>query len=110
MNELIEHVYNSLGSGHAECVYHRALEVALRNHGYKYESEVIIPIKYDEHVVGHFRCDLIIEHNIIIELKAIQKLRSCDREQLKNYMRIANLDLGMLVNFGPELEIETLRA
>ncbi|MGL6096859.1 MAG: GxxExxY protein, partial [Fimbriiglobus sp.] len=67
-------VYNELGSGFLESVYHRAMEVALQDAGMAVESEVALPVFFRGHRVGEFAADLFVEHTVILELKAVDDL------------------------------------
>ena len=94
-------IYNSIGAGYNEVIYHRAFEVALRLNGISYNSEVITPIMYKGHNIGHGRVDLIINNIMIIELKAIANLNNNDSIiQIKNYMKQHNISDGLIINFG----------
>ena len=94
-------IYNSLGPGYNEVIYHRAFEVALRLHNLSYDSEVITPILYKGHNIGHGRVDLIVNKVMIIELKAIANLNNMDSIiQIKNYMKQHNIADGLVINFG----------
>jgi len=92
-------IYSSLGPGYNEVIYHRAFEVALRLSGINYESEVITPVFYKGHNIGHGRVDIKLS-NIIIELKAINTLNNDAIIQTKNYMNHYNIPTGLIVNFG----------
>ena len=97
---LIAHdIYNSLGPGYNEVIYHRAFEVALRLSGIPYESEVITPIFYKGHNIGHGRVDIKVP-NFIIELKAVNTLNNDAIIQTKNYMNQYSINTGMIINFG----------
>ena len=97
---LIAHdIYNSLGPGYNEVIYHRAFEVALRISGIQYESEVITPIFYKGACIGHGRVDLKL-NGVIIELKAINTLNNDAIIQTKNYMVQHNINTGIVINFG----------
>ena len=104
LNKLIvitNDIYNSLGPGYNEVIYHRAFEVALRLNAICYESEVIVPVIYKEHTIGHGRIDLIANKQMIIELKAIANLNNSDSIiQIKNYMKQQNITDGLIINFG----------
>lgn len=100
MDEIFSDVYTTLGPGHTESVYHRALEVALRIADIPYDTEVVVPIRYKNHTVGNVRCDLIIDGEIVVELKSVSKINDDHRQQLKNYLRLLNKPMGILVNFG----------
>jgi len=92
-------IYSSLGPGYNEVIYHRAFEVALRLSNVPYESEVITPVYYKAHCVGHGRVDIKLS-NIIIELKAINNLNNDAIIQTKNYMNHYSISYGLIVNFG----------
>ena len=94
-------IYNSLGPGYNEVIYHRAFEVALRLNNLNYESEVVTPVLYKGYNIGHGRVDLIVNKIMIIELKAIANLNNTDSIiQIKNYMRQHNIADGLIINFG----------
>lgn len=99
MEEMAKKVYESLGPGYSECVYHRAFEVLLRTSGIAYETERIVPIVFEDHTIGNLRIDLIVDGTTIIELKAIAKLTPQNRIQALNYMKLTGLTRAFLINF-----------
>ena len=108
--KIAKHVYRTLGNGHSEAVYHRAMEVGLRRQGIKYDTEKIVPIKYEGHVVGNFRFDLVIDDSTIVELKAVSTIKQREITQLRNYMSMTGLTEGYVINFplaGSELEVHS---
>jgi len=109
--ELARHVYKTLGHGHSESVYHRALEVALRKKGLRYDTERIVPITYEDHVVGHSRLDLVVNDDTIVELKSVTTLRPKEVNQLTNYMNLTGIENGLLINFpfcgAEDIEVQT---
>ena len=92
-------IWQQLGPGYSEAVYHCAFEVALRSHGMYYETERIVPVYYMGQNVGHIRADLIVDRRIVIELKSVGKLNEQYRIQTRNYLKLLNLEVGYLVNF-----------
>ena len=92
-------IYESLGPGYSESVYHRAFEVLLRKEGIPYETERIVPIVFEEHTIGNLRIDLIVDGICIVELKAIAKLNDAARIQTKNYLKLTGLTDAFLINF-----------
>ena len=99
--ELIaRNIYIELGPGHSESVYHRAFEVYLRDILLPYETERILPIVFRGRTIGNFRCDLIVDHSTIVELKSISRIRAQEHQQLKNYMKLLEGHDGILINFG----------
>jgi GxxExxY protein len=104
INELVvitNDIYTQVGPGYNEIIYHRAFEVALRTRSIPYQSEVVTPVMYNNHVIGHGRVDIIVNNLIIIELKAIANLNNNDPIiQIKNYMKQHNIINGLIINFG----------
>ena len=92
-------VFAFLGTGHQESVYHRAMEIELRNRGIRYSSEANVNILYEGLFVGHGRTDLLVDDRIIVELKAITSLGIGERIQLSKYMELLKINKGILINF-----------
>jgi GxxExxY protein len=92
-------IWAELGPGFSERVYHNAFEVELRLAGIPYETERIITISYQNHNVGNLRADLIINGEMIVELKSTTKLKEEFVNQAKNYMRLTGIPSALLINF-----------
>jgi len=115
MEELIrtiaQDVWAKLGPGYSESVYHCAFEVGLRRVGIYYETERIVPVFYDNQNVGHIRADIIVNREVVLELKSVSKLNEVYRIQTRNYLKFLDLEVGFLINFpdknGP-IEIERI--
>ena len=99
-------VYNELGHGFLESVYHRSLVVALEAAGLKVCSRVTIPVWFRGHQVGHFEADVLVENCVLLELKAARSLDSSHRAQLLNYLRATEIEVGLLLNFGERPEFK----
>jgi len=94
-------VYNELGPGLLESVYEAALIYQLRKDGLKVQSQVPLKILYDGNELPcDFRLDLIVENQIIIELKSVENLKEVHHKQLLTYLKIAKKHIGFLVNFN----------
>src|SRR5947208_9375831 len=91
--------YNELGFGFLESVYRRALATELRSRGLDVEVEAPIEAVYKGVVVGSFRMDLLIEHRVVVEIKASALLAPTDRRQLLNYLRATRCEVGLLLHF-----------
>ena len=94
-------IYNDLGPGYSERVYHNAMEVLLRNAGVRYESERIVPVPFEGHVIGNLRADIIVDSQIVLEFKAIKTLNDQAELQALNYLRLLDLKVAYLINFPP---------
>ena len=116
IEELIKLVINKtyevrshLVAGYLESVYKKALLIELREAGLEVEDEVELPVLYKGHVIGDFRADIIVEGSVIIELKAVAHLLPAHEIQLVNYLTIAKIDNGLLINFGAAERLEIKR-
>ena len=98
-------VSNELGSGFVESVYHEALMLALAQKGLKAEAQKPAPVYFRGQNVGQFYMDILVEDQIVLELKAVDLLSPVHKAQLINYLKATGLEVGLLVNFGhPKLE------
>ena len=116
IEELIKLVINKtyevrshLVAGYLESVYKKALLIELREAGLEVEDEVELPVLYKGHVIGDFRADIIVEGSVIIELKAVAHLLPAHEIQLVNYLTIAEIDNGLIINFGAAERLEIKR-
>jgi len=107
--EIVNTIYNELGPGYNECVYHKAMEVMLRKQGVQYESERIVPIVFQGHTIGNVRSDIIVEGEIVLEFKSVRALTDAAALQTRNYLRLTKLSLGYLINFGGHQKLEVVR-
>ena len=99
-------VYNRLGYGFLESVYAKSMEMVLVERGFHVAREAAMKVVFEGKVVGQFRADLIVNHCLILELKAGPVLFKGDTLQLCNYLRAANLPVGLLLHFGPEPKVK----
>ena len=99
-------VYNELGYGFLEKVYENALKYELEKKGFIVQKQKPIDVYYDKVLVGEYFADLIVNDLIIIELKAAESL--CDEHefQLINYLKVTEIEVGLLMNFGKKPEIK----
>ena len=94
-------VYSTLGFGFLESVYKKAILIELEKQGLTSEQEKPLKVYYDNHVVGDFYVDLLVEDEIIIELKSVENLNKAHEVQLVNYLNALQKEIGLLINFGP---------
>ena len=100
-------VHKELGPGFLESIYEEALKIELSEHGYKWETQKQIKIRYHNIEVGTHRLDLLVEDSIIVELKAIKELADSHFAQLRSYLKATGLKIGLLANFAkPTLEVK----
>jgi len=101
-------VYNELGHGFLESVYHKSLYLALTEIGLTVHSPVDIPVWFRGHQVGCFEGDILVEKCVLLELKAARTLDSSHKAQLLNYLRATDIEVGLLLNFGVKPEVKRL--
>jgi GxxExxY protein len=97
-------VYNTLGYGFLERVYENALTVELRKQGLKVEQQVPIKVHYEGVVVGEYFADVLVEDKVIVETKSAETLIGEHEAQLLNYLRGTEMEVGLVLNFGPKPE------
>lgn len=95
-------VYNELGYGFLEKVYHNAFLIELKLRGYEFESQKKISVIYKNEIVGDYFPDIIVNNSVIIELKCSEYLVEADESQLLNYLKATNCEVGLLLNFGKD--------
>jgi len=96
-------VYNVLGYGFLEKVYENALKLELEKNGLNVVSQIPIKFFYDDKIVGEFFTDLLIENKVIVELKSCEYLSEAHEAQLINYLKATGIEVGLLLNFGKNL-------
>jgi len=99
-------VYDELGSGFLESVYEKALMIELESIGLRADNQKNLNVSYKNHLVGEFKTDIMVEDKIIIEIKAVANLISQHEAQLINYLKATGIKVGLLVNFGDNLEFK----
>jgi GxxExxY protein len=80
--------------------------IALRKLGLKAEKQEKITVYYESEIVGEYYADITVEHKIIVELKTVDELNNDHDGQILNYLKATNIEIGLLLNFGPKPEIK----
>jgi GxxExxY protein len=97
-------VHKELGYGFSEKVYENALAILMRENGLTVEQQVRLQVYYHNQTVGEYIADMIINEVVLLELKATEKLIDDHAAQLLNYLKATNIEVGLLLNFGPTAE------
>jgi GxxExxY protein len=95
-------VYNELGYGFLEKVYENAVAHELVKRGYRIKQQAPIEVFYDGLRVGQYFADLMVNESVILELKASEGIVEEHEAQLLNYLKATEIDVGLLLNFGPK--------
>jgi GxxExxY protein len=101
-------VYNELGYGFLKSVYRNSLQLALLAKGLRVETEVAVPVFFRGENVGDFRADVVINDCLLLELKTAEAIVIAHEAQLLNYLRATNLEVGLILNFGPKAQVRRL--
>jgi GxxExxY protein len=97
-------VHNTLGFGFLEAVYQNALLIELKKSGLRAEKEKKIQVYYENHLVGDYVADIIVENKVILELKSVKEFHDAHSVQLINYLKATGIEVGLLINFGESVQ------
>ena len=102
-------VYKALGPGLLESVYEEALAYELQQRGLMVERQKLVPIIYKGNVLKTELClDILVEGRVIVELKSVEEMKKVFYKQLLTYLRLMNLNVGILVNFNTDNILESI--
>ena len=94
-------VHTRLGPGLLESVYESVLEYEIKKAGLSVARQKPIALEYDGLVFTEgFRADLLVAEKVIVELKSVEKIAPLHQKQVLTYLKLSNLKLGLLINFG----------
>jgi GxxExxY protein len=99
-------VHNKLGAGFFEKAYENALRIELEKAGLRVKQQEPISVTYEGQVVGEYYADLWVHERVVVELKAALALVKEHEIQLVNYLTATKVDLGLLLNFGPSVQVK----
>ena len=103
-------IHRNLGPGFLESVYQAAFAYELNQNSIPFEKEKSLPVHYADIIIEKgFRCDFFIDNQLVVECKAVNKLTNIDQAQLLNYLKISNLNVGLLINFNVPILKEGLK-
>jgi GxxExxY protein len=97
-------VHQQLGPGLLESVYEQCLALEMRRRRLPFERQPRIPLVYKGHRIENaFQPDFIVANEVVLEVKALQALLAVHKAQLRTYLKLRNIDIGLLVNFNVPL-------
>jgi GxxExxY protein len=96
-------VHEALGPGLLESVYDAALSIELEDSKVLFERQVRIPAVYRGHTLGHYRLDFVVDEQVVVEIKSVKGFKPVFEAQMLTYLRIADLPVGLLINFNSRL-------
>ena len=101
-------MYNELGYGFLESIYQGSLSISLRDAGLAVEEQMLVPVWFRNRQVGEFRADMLIEYKVLLELKSATILEPTHEAQLLHYLKATEIEVGLLLNFGPRPQFRRL--
>ncbi|MBA3356968.1 MAG: GxxExxY protein [Pyrinomonadaceae bacterium] len=103
-------VYYQLGRGFLEPLYQEAFEIELSKRGLPFEPQAELTIEYKgQPLEKKYVADLVCFSQIVVELKALDRLTGIDEAQLLNYLKMTRMRVGLLINFGSQVTLEWKR-
>jgi len=96
-------IHRELGPGFKECIYQRASRLELESRRVSFESEKPILVKYRDWLIPGQKIDLIVAGQVLVELKAVPRVRALHRYQVQSYLRTTLLPIGLILNFNAPL-------
>jgi GxxExxY protein len=93
-------VHKVLGPGFPESVYEEALCHELKHQTIAYERQCVVPVSYKGHLCGEGRVDVIVDRQLVVELKAVEQLHPKHKAQCKAYLQATKCQLALLINFN----------
>ncbi|HZU33767.1 MAG TPA: GxxExxY protein [Candidatus Angelobacter sp.] len=101
-------VYNELGFGFLEKAYEEAMVVVFKERGIRFQQQVPIPVWFHGQTIGSYEADLVVNGVVLVELKACKALDPSHEAQLLHYLRSTEIEVGLLLNFGPKPQVRRL--
>lgn len=106
--EVFYEVYNELGHGFLESVYENSMRLALTEAGLFVPPKKALEVWFRGVIVGTFDPDFTVENAVILELKSARAIDPAHEAQLLNYLRATEVEVGLLLNFGPKPEVKRM--
>ena len=99
-------VYNKLGYGFLEKIYENALMIELKEEKIDAVAQAPVQVYHEGRILGEYFADILADNKIIVEIKAAKNLMEEPEAQLLNYLKAKNIEVGLLLNFGPKPEVK----
>lgn len=89
-------------------MYEEALAIAFRQAGLRFEHQKILTVWFRGYKLGEFKADMVVEDQVLLELKAGRAIERSHEAQLLNYLRCSEIEVGLILNFGPHPQFRRL--
>ena len=95
-----------MGHGFLEKIYENALVKKLKDNDFNVKQQFPLSVFFENELVGEYFADIVVDNKIIIELKAVEIVHRIHEIQLVNYLKATHIEVGLLINFGPKIQIK----
>ena len=102
-------VHKELGPGFLEGIYENPLAIELQSRGHSVGRQLSLPVRYQGQEVGEHRLDMLVDDEIVVELKSVDALAAVHKAQLRGTLRAAGRQIGLLINFNQPTLVEGVR-
>jgi len=102
-------VHKVLGNGFLEKVYENSIMIELGSNNIKSKNQFPIPVLYKEKIVGEYYCDILVEDEIVLELKVAKNIEPIHEAQLLHYLKATGIKVGYIINFGQAEKLQFKR-
>jgi GxxExxY protein len=99
-------VYNELGYGFLEKVYEHAMTIEFRKEGIPAVCQFPIQVFYQGELIGEYYAGILVDNKVIVEIKAAKRLTEENEAQLLNYLKVTDIEVGLLLNFGTKPKVK----
>jgi GxxExxY protein len=96
-------VHRQVGPGLLESTFEAALAIEFESVGLHFERQLIFPVLYKEKKIGEYRLDLLVENEVIVEIKSVERFAPIFEAQVLTYLRVSGKKVGLLINFNSRL-------
>ena len=103
--EIFYRVYNKLGYGFLEKVYENAMMKEFKTADIPAVSQYAINVVYEDEIIGEYFADILVDNKVIVEIKAAKSLATENEAQLLNYLKATEIEVGLLLNYGPKPDL-----
>jgi GxxExxY protein len=104
--KIFYNVYNTLGYGFLEKLYESAMMIEFKLKGIPAVSQSTIKVHFRNELIGQYYADILVDNKVIVEIKAARTLALEHEAQLLNYLKATDIEVGLLLNYGPKPAIK----
>jgi GxxExxY protein len=101
--------HRQLGPGLLEGTYEAALAIELESAGIRFDRQIVFPVNYKGRKIGEYRVDLLVDKQVVVEIKSVERFDPVFEAQILTYLRVTGARVGLLINFNSRLLHEGIK-